>query len=279
MATCEIEDCLAPFNEELTSLNTFVLNAFRTGFLLIGYFAECFYELSLTVKIMASIQIVLILTAFIYLFVKRLSNSKRLTILNHPKSNAIPWLGSTFISLIFMVWILLVAAIQIAFDLVWLSSVSTTLITWHVWVEFPLVVFGIFILVKKECTWREMFILLISVYSGFFLNVFLVSLTSNPYIQGSLGMLALVSDFMNPIVYAILTYRLENKIDKIRVGLMEGVFISHILNFYLPIIFCFDPWIMAVLYVSFQAVNFVLTLSYVIYEIYSYQDFPVPSLF
>jgi len=279
MASCEIEDCLAPFNEELTSLNTFVLNAFRTGFLLIGYFAECFYELSLTVKLMASIQIVLILTAFIYLFVRRLRNPKRFQILQLPTVNAIPWLGSTFISLIFMVWILLVAAIQIAFDLVWLSSVSTTLIAWHVWVEFPLAAFGIFILVKTECTWREMFILLISVYSGFFLNVFLVSLTSNPYIQGSLGMLALLSDFMNPIIYAILTYRLQNKTDKIRIGLMEGVFISHLLNFYLPLIFCFNPWIMAVLYVTFQSVNFVLTLAYVIYEIYSYRDLPIPSIF
>lgn len=279
MSKCEIEECLTPFNDGLIPLNTFVVGAFKTGFLLIGYFSECFYNLSLAIKIIASVQIAFIFSSLLYLFIRRLRNSKRLTIWEHPKADVIPWLGSNFIHTIFMFWILLVAAIQIAFDLTWLSSVSTTLITWHVWVEFPLAIFGIFLLVRKKCTWRQLFILFISIYSGFFLNIFLVSLTSNPYIQGSLGMLAFVSDFMNPIIYGILIHRVERRIDKVRLGLMEAVFISHLLNFYFPIIFCFDTWIMAVLYLTFQCVNFVLTLSYTVYEIYSYVDLPIPSIF
>lgn len=279
MNECEIQECLAPFNGGLVELNDFVLNAFKTGFLLIGYLEDCYAILSLLVNVIAALQIAANLGGLIYIFVNRLKNPNRLKITDHPSENAIPWLGSNFISLIMMIWGMLVPAIQIAFNLVWLSSVSTTLIIWHVWVEFPLAIFGIVLLRNEFYSWNKMFKLFICVYSGFFLNIFLVSLTSNPYIQGSLGMLALVSDVSNPIIYGILTYRIYQKVNKVRFGILEGVLISHLLNFYLPIIFCFDPWIMSLLYVIFQGVSFALSVVFIGYEIHSLQNKPIPSIF
>jgi len=279
MDSCEIENCLTPFNDGFVSINAFVTNAFKTGFLLIGYFSDCFYDLSLAVKILASIQIVFMLYAFINLLIMKLKNSNRISLFTDSSQNVIPWLCSTYITLIFIVWVALVASIQIAFDLAWLSSVSTTLIVWHVWVEFPLAVIGITLLVRSEMTWKQLFKFFLILYSGFLLNSFMVSLTSNSYIQGSLGMLAFLSDFVNPIVYAILTHRVKNYVDKVRMGLMESVFISHLLTFYLPVIFCFDPFIMAVLYVSFQALNIILTFTYVIYELRNHRNISIPSIF
>lgn len=281
MDTCEIGSCLTDFDSDVIPINTFTTNAFKTGFLLIGYMEECYPLISLLIKILSSIQVFFILSSLIAFGIISLKNSNRISLFEDPGRNAIPWLGTIFITYISLFWMALVPAIQLAFDLAWLSSVSTTLIVWHVWTEFPLAIIGIILLRKNELNWRQVFKRLLILYSFALLNIFLVSLTANPYLQGIFGMLAFVSDFMNPIIYAILTHYTVQRSDRIRLGLMEGIFISHLFNFYFPIIFCSQPFVSAILYIVFQGVNIILTFSFACYVNYTLRKskLPLPSIF
>lgn len=275
--------CLTAFNSEITQLSSYVVNAFQTFILLIGYLGECYPNIFTAVSILASLQLILTFLGTVLFVRLALTNPNRLELIKTSPANVnvLPWWKDQIFPFLVNVWIFWVSAIYLAFNYAWISSVSTTLILLHVWCEFPILLILIVLIRDQEITWKHTIQMMIGILGGFLLNLILLAMTANPYIQGVLDILALVADFGNPIAFLVFLhynfYQLTHK-EKIRFVMTTIIFWNHIFAFYLPAVLCVYPDVVAGFYVGFLAISLIENLVLVIFEIVSWENLPIPTL-
>lgn len=289
---CGTGVCLAPFNGDITQLNAFVTNAFQTGFFLIGTMQECYPDVATAITVLSSFLIVIsvigLFGALVKIKTRHIGQSevnqafdRKALVDSSSAPDTITWWRDRFLPFLVFIWFGWVGTVYMTFIYTWLSSVSITLICLHVWAELPMSVIGIMLIsgfgTTRPLSWRTTFKVLISVYSVFLLNLVLVSLTANPYIQGSFDLLALVADFLNPVVYLVLIFRVPmTKRNQIRFSLLAAIFVNHTLAFYLVAALCSNTFVSIVLYAVLLATGVTLAGIYTAFELSTWNSVAVP---
>jgi len=276
--------CFQSFNSGTTELNSYVENAFKTFILLIGYFEDCFPQIFVAITVLSSIQLIFSFFSIIFFVYIAFNNPNRIQLVDSCSRNlnVLIWWKDQIFPFLVNLWIFWVSAIYIAFNYTWISSVSTTLILLHVWCEFPIFLILILLIKDKSISWKDSlrFIFLLNI--GFTLNITLLALTSNPYIQGILDILAIVADFGNPIAFLIFLhykfYELNTK-DKIRFVLTTIIFWNHIFSFYLPIVLCVYPNVVSAIYLTFLIISIIENFTLLFFELATWENLSIPTVF